>query len=184
MQYQICCYEFLPCRVYVTLNPNNSLLTTKKQTLNVVFHLYHIRLVNFSLHTSTVQNTLCPGQDYWLCCSPVQLQNYAFIFLIKATTMKLLVSHHPPAPNFFQQHAASLFSYLHMISIVLQNLVLLGCQPITCFIEQAAQCSLQCKARFVSKCSKCTTVAVQAEKVQDTKTVNLLFILSVLHSGE
>ena len=43
------------------------------------------------------------------------------------TTTRLLVSHHPPAPNFFQQHAASLFLYLHMISIVLQNLVLLGC---------------------------------------------------------
>jgi len=52
----------------------------------------------------------------------------AFLSLYgRATTMRLLVSHHPPAPNFFQQHVASLFLYLHEISIVLQNLVLLAC---------------------------------------------------------
>jgi len=61
------------------------------------------------------------------------LVNQAFkphkFYQTMATTMRLLVSHHPPAPNFFQQHAASLFSCLHMINIVLQNLVLK--KPIT-----------------------------------------------------
>ena len=62
-----------------------------------------------------------------------------------------------------------------MISIVLQNLVV-SPSPASLNRLLGAVCSVM-QVKFVSKCSKCTTVAVQAEKVQDTKTVNLLFIL-------
>ena len=95
-----------------------------------------------------------------------------------ATTMRLFVSHHSPAPNFFQQYAVSSILYLYMISIALQNLVCLVVSPSPASLSRllSAVCTVK-QDLLVAKCSKFTTVAVQAEKVQDTKTVNQLFIL-------
>ena len=81
-------------------------------------HANYLELV----HRDSDSRTLTGAKTHAPKAKP-ELKYYS----IMATKMRLLVSHQQPAPNFFQQHAASLFSYLHIISIVLQNLVLLGC---------------------------------------------------------
>ena len=50
------------------------------------------------------------------------VNSYQQLSHIRATTMRLLVSHQPPASHFCQPHAHSLFYYLHVIAkMVLLN---------------------------------------------------------------
>ena len=68
-------------------------------------------------------NYIIQGRRYWpgrlsSCQAKVSPTIKKIVVINQATTMRLLVSHQPPASYFCQPHVHSLFYYLHLIAII------------------------------------------------------------------